>query len=156
VPGVLTLITSIANHEQRRLWATPGWLPEEIGVIVDNGQFFCFEGEDLKLHLQRGMHNITVYSLTGIAANIESGQQRPHIVAFANVAHSAVQAPNNSQWHLFNDFHVKPVSSEEALTFNTSWKTPSVITYQLKSANNQLDFGWKRQLDTRLLYLDFL
>ncbi|KAF3054959.1 PAB-dependent poly(A)-specific ribonuclease subunit PAN2 [Daldinia childiae] len=144
-----------ALEEHRRLWATPGWLPEEIGVIVDNGQFFCFEGEDLKLHLQRGIHNISVYSLTGLAVNIEGGQQqRSHLVAMANIAHSAPTAPGQSQWYLFNDFHVKPIPPQEALTFNTSWKTPSVITYQTKSANNQLDSSWKQNLDSRLLYLD--
>lgn len=67
------------------LWSTPGWLPEEIGIIVDQGQFYCYEGEDLKLHLQRGMHNITVYSLIGMAINIENGQtQKPHLVAMVN------------------------------------------------------------------------
>ncbi|RYP10340.1 hypothetical protein DL765_008150 [Monosporascus sp. GIB2] len=155
VPAVLMLTTAITNPEHRRLWATPGWLPEEIGIIVDNGQFFCFEGEDLKLHLQRGIHNITVYSLTGLAVNIEGGQQqRSHLVAMANVAHSAPVAPGENQWYLFNDFYVKPVSSEEALTFNTSWKTPSVLVYQLKASNNRMDSGWKQHLDPRLLYLD--
>lgn len=67
------------------LWATPGWLPEEIGIIVEQGQFFCYEGEDLKLHLQRGIHNITVYSLIGTATNIENGQtQKPHLVSMVN------------------------------------------------------------------------
>ncbi|OTB09293.1 hypothetical protein M426DRAFT_77218 [Hypoxylon sp. CI-4A] len=155
IPSVLMLTTAITNNEHRRLWATPGWLPEEIGVIVDNGQFFCFEGEDLKLHLQRGIHNITVYSLTGLAVNIEGGQQqRSHLVAMANIAHSAPVAPGQSQWYIFNDFYVKPIPAQEALTFNTSWKTPSVITYQIKSANNQLDSTWKQNLDSRLLYLD--
>ncbi|KAI2772765.1 PAB-dependent poly(A)-specific ribonuclease subunit PAN2 [Daldinia loculata] len=155
IPSVLMLTTAINNNEHRRLWATPGWLPEEIGVIVDNGQFFCFEGEDLKLHLQRGIHNIAVYSLTGLAVNIEGGQQqRSHLVAMVNIAHSAPTAPGQSQWYLFNDFHVKPIPPQEALTFNTSWKTPSVITYQIKSANNQLDSSWKQNLDSRLLYLD--
>lgn len=69
------------------LWATPGWLPEEIGVIVDNGSFFCYQGEDLKLHLQRGVHNIQVYSLIGLSANIESGSpQKPHLAALSPVA----------------------------------------------------------------------
>ncbi|RYO75169.1 hypothetical protein DL764_010563 [Monosporascus ibericus] len=155
VPAVLMLTTAITNPDHRRLWATPGWLPEEIGIIVDNGQFFCFEGEDLKLHLQRGIHHITVYSLAGLAVNIEFGQQqRSHLVAMANVAHSAPLAPGNNQWYLFNDFYVKPVSSEEALTFNTSWKTPSVLVYQLKASNNRIDSGWKQHLDPRLLYLD--
>jgi PAB-dependent poly(A)-specific ribonuclease subunit 2 len=79
------LNTSITSPEQKRLWTTPGWLPEEIGVIVDQGQFFCYEGEDLKLHLQRGIHNITVFSLVGMAVNIESGQnQKPHLIAMVN------------------------------------------------------------------------
>lgn len=70
------------------------------------------------------------------------------------VAHSTPEASGKSQWYLFNDFHVKAIPSEEALSFNTTWKTPTVITYQLKAANNQLDHRWKQSLDTRLLYLD--
>ena len=85
IPSVLMLTTAIHTAEHRHLWATPGWLPEEIGIIVDNGNFFCYEGEDLKLHLQRGIHNITVYSLTGLAVNIDGGkQQQSHLVAMAN------------------------------------------------------------------------
>ncbi|KAI0192050.1 exonuclease [Xylaria flabelliformis] len=157
IPSVLMLTAAIHTTEHRHLWATPGWLPEEIGIIVDNGNFFCYEGEDLKLHLQRGIHNITVYSLTGLTVNIDGGkQQQSHLVAMANVAHSAPTAPNKSQWYLFNDFHVKAVPTKEALTFNTSWKTPSVIIYQVKTANNRLDSSWKQNLDSRLLYLDLL
>ncbi|KAJ3552179.1 hypothetical protein NPX13_g11174 [Xylaria arbuscula] len=157
IPSVLMLTAAIHTAEHRHLWATPGWLPEEIGIIVDNGNFFCYEGEDLKLHLQRGIHNITVYSLTGLAVNIDGGkQQQSHLVAMANTAHSAPAAPNKSQWHLFNDFHVKPIPAKEALAFNTSWKTPSVIIYQVKSANNKLDSSWKQNLDARLLYIDLL
>lgn len=85
VPKVLMLNTAITTADHRALWSTPGWLPEEIGIIVEQGQFFCYEGEDLKLHLQRGIHNITVYSLIGMAINIESGQaQKPHLVAMVN------------------------------------------------------------------------
>lgn len=85
IPSVLMLNTAINSQDHRMLWSTPGWLPEEIGVIVEHGQFFCYEGEDLKLHLQRGIHNITVYSLIGMAINIESGQtQKPHLVAMVN------------------------------------------------------------------------
>jgi PAB-dependent poly(A)-specific ribonuclease subunit 2 len=85
VPAVLMLNTAINNPEHRARWATPGWLPEEIGIIVEQGQFFCYEGEDLKLHLQRGIHDITVYSLIGMAINIDGGQtQKPHLVAMIN------------------------------------------------------------------------
>ncbi|OAA70544.1 Exonuclease, RNase T/DNA polymerase III [Cordyceps fumosorosea ARSEF 2679] len=155
VPSVLILNTAISKAEHRMLWSTPGWLPEEIGIIVDQGQFFCYEGEDLKLHLQRGMHNIAVYSLIGMAINIENGQtQKPHLVSMINVAHAEAEAPGKSQWHLFNDFLVRSVSTEEALTFNPSWKVPAVIAFQIRDANNKLDSTWKDQLDSSVLYED--
>ena len=155
------------------LWSTPGWLPEEIGIIVEQGQFFCYEGEDLNLHLQRGMHNITVYSLVGMAINIESGQtQKPHLVSMINgmwpvwrrklvantsaVGHAAPEASGQSQWHLFNDFLVRSVSTEEALTFNTLWKVPSVVSFQVKEANNKIDTTWRANLDTSILYHDLM
>lgn len=82
----MLLNTAISTKDQRALWAIPGWLPEEIGIIVDEkGQLFCFEGEDLTLHLQRGIHSITVYSLIGMALNIENGQaQKSHLVSMIN------------------------------------------------------------------------
>lgn len=87
IPAVLTLNAAVQTQEHRRLWATPGWLPEEIGIIVDHtGQFFCYEGEDLKLHLQRGMHPVTVYSLVGVVVNVEGGEQgaKGHLVGMVN------------------------------------------------------------------------
>ena len=85
IPAVLTLNAAATTQDQRKLWATPGWLPEEIGIIVDQGQFFCYEGEDLKLHLQRGIHQISVYSLVGLVATIESDQpQKSHLVSLVN------------------------------------------------------------------------
>src|ERR1700761_9508273 len=47
VPPVLMLNAVINSPEAKQFWATPGWLPEEIGVITDRGEFFCYEGEDL-------------------------------------------------------------------------------------------------------------
>lgn len=155
VPPALLLNAAINSNEARQLWATPGWLPEEIGIIIDSGQFFCYQGKDLKTHLERGMHNIKVYSLIGFAADIDCGpHQKSHLVSLINVAHSMRSPPPESQWHLFNDFLVRPVSQEEALTFNAAWKLPSVIAYQHKTFNNFIDDSWKHNLDTSLLYQD--
>ncbi|EAQ84938.1 hypothetical protein CHGG_08952 [Chaetomium globosum CBS 148.51] len=155
VPAVLAINSAISSQEHRKLWATPGWLPEEIGIIVDQGQFFCFEGEDLKLHLQRGMHNITVYSLIGMVVNIESSSpQKTHLVSVINVAHADAAPSAESKWHLFNDFSVRPISTAEALTFNAAWKLPAVLLFQVKAANNKTNMDWKTKLDTSLLYQD--
>jgi PAB-dependent poly(A)-specific ribonuclease subunit 2 len=88
------LNAAITSPEAKQLWGTPGWLPEEIGVIVEQGQFFCYEGEDLKLHIQRGMHHITVYSLIGLAVDVDSGQhQKSHLVSIVNGEHN-IGIPN--------------------------------------------------------------
>ncbi|ROT42505.1 exonuclease [Sodiomyces alkalinus F11] len=154
-PAVFMINTAIKTPEHRGLWAAPGFLPEEIGVIVDHGQFFCYEGEDLDLHLQRGIHNVTVYSLVGMALDIESTSgQKSHLVGMVNVAHSQPEPPKSSQWHLFNDFLVRPVSMNEALSFDENWKMPTVISYQIREANNKMDTSWKENIDTSLLYRD--
>lgn len=49
---------------------------------------------------------------------------------------------------------MRSVSTEEALAFNTAWKLPSVVTYQVKEANNKIDTQWRNHLDTSLLYQD--
>jgi PAB-dependent poly(A)-specific ribonuclease subunit 2 len=189
IPSVFVLNTALRDAFSRdqdpslNLWCTPGWLPDEIGIIADQGQFFCYEGEDLNLHLQRGIHNIRVYSLVGLAANITDGDtHRPHLVALADgrsyptsvflppnsriwnsaltciassvplpVAHCESEAPGESQWHLFNDFLVMPVSKPDALAFDV-WKVPCVVVFQLKEANNSLDTSWKEDLDASILY----
>ncbi|KAH8205355.1 hypothetical protein TruAng_000434 [Truncatella angustata] len=159
LPVVLTLHAGDFRDVDRRLLATPGWLPEEIGVIIDDGAFFCFEGHELKSLIDRQQrnqlqHKLVVYSLTALAVDIDTGMKESHLVAMVNVAHSAEQSPGKNQWYLFNDFHVVPVAREEALTFNSSWKLPSVITFQQKEANNKIDHSWKEKLDASLLYYD--
>ncbi|KAI1000322.1 PAN2-PAN3 deadenylation complex catalytic subunit [Podosphaera aphanis] len=158
LPAVLMLDVGTVSSDVKYLWATPGWIPEEIGIFIDDGHLFCVEGDNLKINLERGLHKTTVYSLVGIAAEIasESGPntQNCHLVSMINVAHSQLEASTKSRWHLFNDFLVRPVSSEEALNFSPPWKTASVITYQISVANNQIDNSWKKNLDTSLLYMD--
>lgn len=78
----MILNSAITTADQRRFWCTPGFLPEEVGIIVDRGQVFCSEGNELKMLLQQGRHNITVYSLMGMALNIDGGHgNKPHLVS---------------------------------------------------------------------------
>ena len=70
------------------------------------------------------------------------------------MALSTHEVQQEDRWHLFNDFLVRPIKKAEALTFNTNWKLPSVIAYQIKSANNRIDDSWKKNLDMSLLYKD--
>ena len=82
----------VTSPEAKQFWATPGCLPGEIGIIIDQGQAYCFEGDDIKAHIQRGLHNITVYSLVGLVADIDSGQhQKSHLVSLVNGKFSEIR-----------------------------------------------------------------
>lgn len=159
IPAVLMLNTAITNQEHRMLWSTPGWLPEEIGIIVEQGQFFCYEGEDLKLHLQRGIHNITVYSLIGMAINIESGQtQKPHLVSMVNGNVPHVSGPicsaNSTKWLIVSK---KPQDVANGTCSMTFWCAQS-LRKKLSPSTRLGNFrqSWRsrsRKPTTRLIQL---
>ena len=153
MPDILMINTALKSNEARQYWATPAWLPDSIGVSVDDGKFFCFEGEDLRLHLAKGMHVIKVYDLVGVVVDVTSSEhQKSHLVSLINVDISARESTKSSNWHLFNDFLVRQVPKEEALSFPSSWKSPTVIAFQVNTARHGVDDTWKSTLDTTLLY----
>lgn len=75
------------------------------------------------------------------------------VLTLSPVSPSQPKAPEGvpGQWHLFNDFLVQPISKDEALSF-ASWKIPYVLSFQRKEANHKVDFSWKKNLDTSILY----
>ena len=153
LPAVLNLNAAATTNESRQLWATPDFLPKEIGLIVNGGRIFCYEGEDLRLHLARAQFNIVVYQLVGVVADVlPSENEKSHLVATVDVSISDTDKSHQSDWHLFNDFLVHPVSQEDALHFNPQWKLPSVITYQVKSLAHNVDDKWRNAIDTSVLY----
>jgi PAB-dependent poly(A)-specific ribonuclease subunit 2 len=67
------------------------------------------------------------------------------------VTPSRPEVQEDDKWHVFNDFLVHPTSDEE-LRFDPSWKMPSVLAYQLRSARHEIDNSWLDNLDMSLLY----
>ena len=86
IPSVLTLNASPDNGvDARDLWATPGWLPTEIGLVYHGQTVICFEGEGLR-NLRKTRHpEPMIYELAGFVADINSGeQQKSHLVSLVN------------------------------------------------------------------------
>lgn len=152
-PKVLMVNAAVHTPEERQLWATPGFLPREIGTINANGQVYCYEKQDLEVHLIKRPHAITIYELVGVVADVAAGEsQKSHLVS---VVDTGIADPNPAQppnWHLVNDFLVRPIAQDEALHFDPRWKLPSIITYQAKSKSHIIDDSWKSALDTSILY----
>ena len=72
------------NHESNAaLWATPGFLPESIGMFLQpDGQVHCLEGnlDQSMLH-----HSLYIHDLVGFVAKIHSTQdQKAHLVSLIN------------------------------------------------------------------------
>ncbi|KIW04435.1 hypothetical protein, variant 1 [Verruconis gallopava] len=153
VPAVMVMNANVTTNEAKQLWSSPNWVPKEIGIITGNGQFFCYEGQDLELHIQRKVHQIQVYELIGVVCDVKSGEnQKSHLVGMLNVSPSSSNTDAKDEWHLFNDFLVTPCSTTEALRFEPTWKLPCVLCYQLKEYSHIIDDSWKTNLDTSILY----
>ena len=72
-------------------------------------------------------------------------------------------SPEPHDWYLFNDFAVQKISTEEALHFEPSFKTPVILAYQVRCRRDsdvegqlidyrKLDDNWKVSLDPSCLY----
>lgn len=156
MPLVLMLNATLNSPTFRRLWTIPGWLPREIGIINEHGRILCFEGDELKARMQNGTPGLIVYELVGLVAEIDIPEHhKPHLVSFIDVSVSSRQPTSDTKWHLFNDFLVTEVDSEEALRFNQAWKSPCVLAYQIREARHCVDDSWKDTLNTSLLFREW-
>lgn len=160
LPAVLSINAAIAKPHHRGLWSAPGFVPDLIGVALEEGRVQCFEGDYLTTRLKTGAPGIVPYELVGVVAEVDIPEHhhKPHLVSFVNVSIAAPCAQatrDENQWHLFNDFLVTPVSREEALSFGAAWKTPCVLTYQVASARHAVDSSWRENLDPSLLFRDW-
>ncbi|KZZ88317.1 Exonuclease, RNase T/DNA polymerase III [Ascosphaera apis ARSEF 7405] len=150
-------IRCLMKHNARGMWAVPGFLPEELGLTIENGRVHVFEGEELRA--RRRMNTSTSlfeYELVGVVAEVDIPEHsKPHLVSFINVSISSRQPDPKNRWYLFNDFLVTEVQRDEALSFQQMWKTPCTLTYQVKNARHVMDDTWKEALDSTLLFFEY-
>ncbi|GAA6005194.1 hypothetical protein JCM11491_002615 [Sporobolomyces phaffii] len=79
------------------------------------------------------------YELRAMVVQIQAEGDAPHLVALARVAPEGSSAAPS--WHLFNDFLVRPISEQEALSFSGDWKIPAVLFYERTDSKDILDFS---------------
>ncbi|KAF8457687.1 putative PAB-dependent poly(A)-specific ribonuclease subunit [Terfezia claveryi] len=157
IPKILFLnATATPSLDAKQFWSNSTFLPEEIGIIMQEDQFFCYQGEDLK-RLIKNQQRVEVYELVGFVAEIRADEERnTHLVSFINVALSQLESRDQPRWHLFNDFSVYPISRDEAIDFSPTWKMPSVICFQRKAEGNVFDNSWREHMDTSLLHYEYI
>ncbi|PLW49838.1 hypothetical protein PCASD_01618 [Puccinia coronata f. sp. avenae] len=75
----------------------------------------------------------------------------------STAAPTTTTTPAGDPWYLFNDFLVKKISQDEALSFPACWKVPCVLYYVRKDSDQVLDFDKlpsNAQHDTSILLSD--
>ena len=156
------------SPNNKQLWARPGWLPQEIGITIEGGNMRVLEGDSLQPF--RYQRSTVVFELVGLVADVTSAdQQESHLVSVVNGMLRAPQfedsrlttplvaiserspREDSNQWHLFNDFLVRKIEQDEAFEA-TTWKTPVILTYQVRHARHNIDDSWKDSLDLTSLY----
>lgn len=147
LPDVLTLHIS-ALKALPDFWSIQGWLPDTIGIVLDNGAVHCFQGVDLENVRAAHTRNLFVFRLVGMVAEIKEAET-PHLVSLID---TGAQTRAKPDWHLFNDFLVRRCSSIAALSF-PAWKRPAILSYQLDRPMLVLDNAWAQKLDTSILRL---
>ncbi|BGP54203.1 hypothetical protein JCM8202_001336 [Rhodotorula sphaerocarpa] len=79
------------------------------------------------------------YALKAMVVQIQTEDEAPHLVALAKVP--VEDSKTGLSWHLFNDFLVRPVSEEEALSFPGKWKIPAVLFFERVDTPDVLDLS---------------
>jgi len=85
IPKILFLnATATPSLDAKQFWSNSTFLPEEIGIIMQEDQFFCYQGEDLK-RLIKNQQRVEVYELVGFVAEIRADEERnTHLASFIN------------------------------------------------------------------------
>jgi PAB-dependent poly(A)-specific ribonuclease subunit 2 len=127
--SILNISTNVNDDNEWRYWGTPGWLPTRLGMSTHNGRLTIFQGKDLDKKRAED-HVNTEYELCGMVVEIKTEKEDPHLVAIVKIPKEELPQNAISPWYLFNDFLVRNITEEEALSFPGTWKWPSIVMYK--------------------------
>lgn len=144
LPPVLAVNASVYNEDNMKLW-------------LDNRQSrFLSPSVEVRGEVD-GVDEAmgVVYELRAMVVQIMTKERHSHLVAIVKVPEAEGRPNLKSAWFLFNDFVVRNISEEEALSFPSTWKVPAILYFERVDVREQLDYsGLPDQLDPSILSLD--
>ncbi|BGO90283.1 hypothetical protein NBRC10512_004804 [Rhodotorula toruloides] len=143
LPPVFVVNAGVRTADELELWmdkrdgsaGSKRFLPSRFTLSKGEGVAVVVESDKPAA----GSAEAIEYELRAMVVQIQAEGDAPHLVSLARVA-SEEEKPGSS-WHLFNDFLVRPISEEEALSFPGKWKIPAVLFYERRDAPQLLDFS---------------
>lgn len=157
LPQALSINCSVLSAEQLRHWllGTQGasYVPPHISIRQQDDNLDIREiREHSQLEQERG-EGSTIYTLRSIVAQVQADKDVPHLIALVKIQDADKDKNSEESWYLFNDFLVRPVSQEEALSFPGAWKVPAVLMWE--RIDHDMDISaLPTEADPRLLGFD--
>ncbi|KJA18541.1 hypothetical protein HYPSUDRAFT_144864 [Hypholoma sublateritium FD-334 SS-4] len=142
LPPILAVNASVHNDESFSFWQdgrNSNFIQPRISL---RGQVGGIDDEES-----------VAYDIRAMVAKISGKEDKSHLVAIVKVPEA--EQSGSSPWFLFNDFVVKNISQEEALSFPDRWKCPAIVYFERVDLQGALNFSdLNYQLDSSILSRD--
>ncbi|KAF8590468.1 hypothetical protein K439DRAFT_1329688 [Ramaria rubella] len=80
-----------------------------------------------------------LYELRSVVVAVK--EKSSHLVAIVKIPNGEAESEIGSPWFIFNDFVVRNVSEEEALSFPGTWKVPAILYLERVDVRDKLDYS---------------
>ncbi|KAJ8496912.1 hypothetical protein ONZ45_g12250 [Pleurotus djamor] len=144
LPAVLAVNACISNEDNLQVWL--------------DSRNETFLKSRIELRGQLGAEEdpeSTTYELRAVVAQIVAKDKSNHLVAIIKVPEAERKSDNSSPWFLFNDFSVKNIPENEALSFPNKWKACAAMSSIVLQCLTYIEFsGLPMEIDSSILCRD--
>ncbi|KAH8925754.1 hypothetical protein BT69DRAFT_1239751 [Atractiella rhizophila] len=153
LPPVLSINSGVQAPEQLEVWLDS---PSKGRFLQPRIEFYRL-GESIAVRNAAQTASNTVYELRAsiilylgdlllklsqaLVFQVQTEEDPAHLVAAIKVPANSDSGIKKDAWYLFNDFLVRQISEEEALSFSGTWKIPSTLYFTRVDCDNLLDFS---------------
>ncbi|KAJ3012531.1 UNVERIFIED_CONTAM: poly(A)-specific ribonuclease [Siphonaria sp. JEL0065] len=145
----LNLKLGLGDDVETLIEGSSDWMPLRIAIVLDGTELQVFELDKDAFKMDEFANaEVAIYDLKGVVSEIkpEGDSSKAHLV-------SHIYVDESSEWLLFNDFSVQPVSAADVTQF-TKWKSPAVLQYARVDVDSLIDYdklAVKRSLENLLV-----
>ncbi|KAH7927078.1 PAB-dependent poly(A)-specific ribonuclease subunit PAN2 [Leucogyrophana mollusca] len=149
LPPILAVNACVYNEENLRTWM------DGSGRASGRGRFL-----EPQVELRGEVEGVDdpesiEYELRSMVVQITTKAKHSHLVAIVKVPEAEGQSDLKSPWFVFNDFVVRNITEEEALSFPSTWKVPAILYLERIDVRPRLDFSaLPDELDPSILSRD--
>ncbi|KDQ59577.1 hypothetical protein JAAARDRAFT_77653 [Jaapia argillacea MUCL 33604] len=130
LPSLLAVNASVYSEESQKFWLDSRNHRFLTPTIDLQGQVEGVDDPD-----------VVTYELRSIVVQVADKEGSSHLVAIVKVPEAQGDPELDSPWFVFNDFVVRNISEDEALSFPGQWKLPAIVYLERTDIGERVDFS---------------